>query len=230
MKLNTKINLRNYSVKGFILLIILVFGVRIIFSQVKIVSEDDSMLAEIDSLDYEKLKRQLEIDSISLIDYSAKVKLKARDLGDYMSSITDKRTDEDELEILINLALNLFKSDTCSVAVSKINVDEIKYYTIKEYLIKLKQLRGIYDKIEITWSKVAFVSNLKLGTDGRYHGVVSIEQKFKAYRDGRIVYTDVTQKNIEIILEGFKICEEGICKNHWQILLSQIGVVETRNI
>ena len=56
----------------------------------------------------------------------------------------------------------------------------------------------VYDKVTIRFYDVFFISNFKKRPDGKYEAVVSMSQKFTG--EGDRPYSDVVQKNIQIIL------------------------------
>jgi len=99
----------------------------------------------------------------------------------------------------IDLAVKLFINDEQSIAISSLNRDGIRSFPIRTYLQRLNLLK--YNKVEIQWYDVHYVSNLRKGTDGRYYGIVTVYQKFTGYSGDNIKYADVTEKNIEIVLD-----------------------------
>jgi hypothetical protein len=68
------------------------------------------------------------------------------------------------------------------IEVSSAHSNEKKHLRVRDFLEKLRNLP--YDGIIITFSHVDYVSNIRKGADGRYYGLVSFEQTFRAYRHG----------------------------------------------
>lgn len=85
-----------------------------------------------------------------------------------------------------------------------------------------------YTKVEVSWANIKYVSNLKLGDDGYYHGTVSIEQRFSGFIENQLVYTDYTQKNIAVHLKPISLESNGQSNLVWDILLGDIGVIITK--
>lgn len=125
---------------------------------------------------------------------------KARELSMYIDKLCNKSTPSSIQVEAMDLALDLFRDHERIVEVSKKNSDDLLYPTIDRYLNRLVNYN--YTKVEVTWYDVSYASDLKPGTDGRYYGTITVFQKFVGYvGDGIVAYEDVTQKNIEVILE-----------------------------
>ncbi|MEL6256524.1 MAG: hypothetical protein AAFR87_31265, partial [Bacteroidota bacterium] len=60
-----------------------------------------------------------------------------------------------------------------------------------------------------------------------WYGTVTYGQRFSGYKDGLLVYTDYTQKNINIVLKVYEPEIEGESQAIWDVLLSNISVTET---
>lgn len=164
--------------------------------------------------------------SVDLETYSNRALEKTQTLGQYFALIADKETPWQEANDAIDLAVGLFIGEEASVEVSSSNSDVKKRFPIRRYLERMKLLK--YDQIEIEWSDISYVSNLRKGVDGNYYGVVSFVQRFAGYREGKMVYTDYTRKSIEVILKGYTKFVGGTYKEEWDVFLSDIGVVNTR--
>ncbi len=151
---------------------------------------------------------------------------KARDLGTYIEIISDKDSRPSDVSEAIELAIGLFLDEYQRVQVSSLNRTEIQSFPIREYLDRIRLLS--YRKVEIEWFDVHQVSDIKLGTDGKYHGVITVYQRFKGYGDDEIVYEDVTEKNIEVILDKISKNVGGTIVNNWDVFLGDLNVIETR--
>lgn len=157
--------------------------------------------------------------------FQFKAKEKTQKFGEYIAIIGDKQSEREEQNKSIDQACGLFISDTSTVEVSNVNYEEKRKYPIRKYLNNLKLLP--YNEVVITWTEVSYMSDLKLGADGNYYGVVSFQQKFEGYEDGNVVYSDITQKNVEVILKSYQKEVDGEKKILWDVLLSNVGVEET---
>jgi hypothetical protein len=98
---------------------------------------------------------------------------------------------------------------------------------IRKYLAKLRLLK--YSKVLIEWTDISYVSNLRKAPDGNYYGVISLQQKFSGFIDNKMVYSDVTRKNIEVVLKTYKKEVEGESVELWDVFLNNIGISATRN-
>jgi hypothetical protein len=173
----------------------------------------------------------LNIDSVTLEEYSTQALYKVEELGRYLSIIANKNNDSNKKDKAIDLAIKLFISPNKTIQISRIRQDgstNVYQSTILDYLRKLKLLE--YSNVKIAWTKINYVSKLTLGQDGFYHGVISIEQEFRGFMDNAIVYQDITRKNIEIILGTKPVYLDGRRTLTWDVLLGDTYVVETRNI
>lgn len=152
---------------------------------------------------------------------------KAQDFSEYIAIIASKSTDFKKKEAAIKLALDLFIYDTVTIQISYCPTgDEPVIYSrpIDKYLRKLSMLN--YDKVTIEWVDVAIVNDLKKGTDGNYHGIISIVQRFTGVK-GELVYQDVTHKNLEVILKPYrKPNDRGEDEWRWDVYLSNVNIVE----
>lgn len=148
-------------------------------------------------------------------------------LSNYINTLCDKnKSAEDKVEA-VELAMRLFYDEDRNVSVSSKTREKVRNYKVRVYLNHLRTLP--YERVEITWYDVGYVSDLKLGTDGRYHGIVTIFQKFVGYSgDGLVAYEDVTQKNIQIIVDT-EVVRIGDWVNEKRVVkLGDISVVETK--
>ena len=138
-------------------------------------------------------------DSISREEFNSKALTVVDDLGKYINIVSDKNSHWKDVKSAIDLACDLFTSEDAEVEVSFKGRSEHTIYKIRTYLERMKLLK--YDKVDISWSDIRFVSKLRKGDDGLYYGIVSIQQRFTGYRDNRIIYKDVTEKHLEIVLK-----------------------------
>ncbi len=92
----------------------------------------------------------------------------------------------------VDQATSLF-IDGAIIEVSSVHNNEKKHLGVRDFMEKFRNLH--YERIVITFSHVDYVSNIRKGADGRYYGLVSFEQTFRGYNDGRLVYEDETKKN-----------------------------------
>lgn len=174
----------------------------------------------------EEVTRALELNETNYKEYAAKALNKAEYLGYYLDLLCDRTLDIYDKDQAIENALKLFVHDSTLVQVSSVTRDRTTAYKIKNYLKRLSLLN--YDKVELVWRDVQYVTKFRLAADGRYYGAITVEQLFRGFRDGRPIYEDVTRKDVEIVLGKFRREESGATEYAWDVLLSNIGVEETR--
>ena len=162
-------------------------------------------------------ERRQAIDSLALE--------KVRDLSKYISLIGDKGTEFSEANRVIDRAEELFM-DGSDVIVSSIYREEVNYYVVRKYLERLMRLN--YNKVDIEWYKIQYVSDLERQPDGTYVGVITVFQKFSGYdKEGNLVYQDVTKKDITVYVKRKETQIAGRLIGFWDVLLGDIRVKET---
>ena len=161
--------------------------------------------------------RKAAIDSLALE--------KVRDLSKYISIIGNKETPWSEANRVIDRTLELFMEGS-QMGVSSLTTDDVKYYGIREYLERLMALN--YDKVNIEWYNIEYISDLELQPDGKYVGVITIYQRFEASTGDQLVYKDVTKKDITVFVERKQTQISGRLIGFWDVLLGDIRVTETR--
>ncbi len=166
------------------------------------------------------------INGISKEEYKKKALDKVNHMGQYLAIISDKNADLFDKDKAMESAILLFINESATVEVSNVNTGKIRTHKIRSYLELLKDLN--YDKVTLEWSDIGYVSNFRLGPKGNYWGTVSIKQKFTGYRDGIPIYQDITEKEVEVMLKGYKKVIEGELVNKWDVLLANIGVTVTK--
>ncbi len=162
------------------------------------------------------VERKLAVDSLALE--------KVRDLSKYISIIGNKETPLSESARAIDRAKELFMEGS-QIGVSSLSRKTVKYYSIEKYLYRLASLN--YDKVNIDWFDIQYVSDLELQPDGRYVGVITVYQKFEGKTKEGLVYKDVTKKDITIYVERKQTQIAGRLIGFWDVLLGDIRVKET---
>lgn len=156
--------------------------------------------------------------------YSRKALQKTTDLGTYLAIISDRNNDIKEANKAVDLAVKLFINEDAQIEVS--GLGERQRYKVRAYLNRLKLLK--YDKIEISWTDISYVSDLKKGMDGNYYGIITLQQRFKGFMDNQLVYSDLTEKNVEVKVMSYQKETDGEKQEMWDVFLSDIGVVVTK--
>lgn len=159
--------------------------------------------------------------------FKSEAKKKTSALENYIKIISDKSEAEQVKKRAIALAIKLFVDDKQLVQVSSINTNKIKNLPIRQYLNNLMLLP--YKKIDIKWFDIAYVRDFKKGQDGKYYAVITVFQEYQGYSDeGKLIYKDITQKELEVVLDKVTKRIGDVEVKEWDVLLRSIRVVETR--
>lgn len=162
-------------------------------------------------------ERKQAVDSLALE--------KVRDLSKYIKIVGSKDTPWSEANRVIERAEELFAPDA-EIGVSSLTSNEVMYYKVRQYLERLMRLN--YDRVEIDWYKIEYVSDLQRQPDGTYVGVITIFQTFKGYdKEGRLIYQDTTKKDITVYVKRKETQIGGRLIGFWDVLLGDMRVKET---
>lgn len=156
-------------------------------------------------------------------EYQKKSLRQVDEFVQYLDIIADKTIPSDEKDKAIEQALKLFLPDA-TIQVTSANRSGSRSFPVKDYLRRLKLLP--YGSVRIEWNEVNYVSELTLAADGNYYGRISGTQTFKGYNASgkNIIYSDVTQKSVDVKLQSYSKSIEGNLKQNWEVLLGNIGV------
>lgn len=169
-----------------------------------------------DELSFE---RKQAIDSLALE--------KVRDLSKYIKIAGSKETPFSEANRVIDRAEELFMSDA-EIGVSSLSSNQITYYRVRKYFEHLMRLD--YDRVEIEWYNIEYVSDLQRQPDGTYVGVITIFQTFRGYNaEGNLEYKDTTKKSITVYVKRKETQIGGRTIGFWDVLLGNMRVKETAN-
>lgn len=162
-------------------------------------------------------ERKQAIDSLALE--------KVRDLSKYIKVIGSKDTPWSEANRVIDRAEELFAPDV-EIGVSSLAKTKVDYYKVRQYLERLMRLN--YDRVEIDWYDIQYVSDLQRQPDGTYVGVITIFQTFKGYdAEGRLAYKDTTKKDITVYVKRKQTQIGGRLIGFWDVMLGDMRVKET---
>jgi len=162
---------------------------------------------------------------VSRDDFKKKALAKIKEFQGCLFILCDKTATTVAQDNAIDQASSLFV-DGAIIEVSSVNSNEKKHLKVRDFLEKLRGLR--YERIIITFSHVDYVSNIRKGADGKYYGVVSFEQTFRAFSDGRLVYEDETKKTTEVQLIVYERNLRGSTVQQWDVMLSDVEVLGTK--
>ena len=161
-------------------------------------------------------KRKQAIDSLALE--------KVKDLSKYISIIGDKKTPFSEAGRVMDRAEELFAPGS-EMGVSSLSSEKIQYYKVREYFQRLMALN--YDKVNIKWYDIHYISDLEQQPDGKFVGVITVYQRFEGTSEDGLSYKDTTKKDITIYVEKKKTQIAGRTIEFWDVMLGDIRVAET---
>lgn len=162
--------------------------------------------------------RKKAIDSLALE--------KVRDLSKYIALVGSKSTPWSEAQRVIQRAEELFMPGS-EMGVSSIYRPEISYFKVREYFERLMRLN--YEKVNIDWYNIEYVSDLEQQPDGTFVGVITIFQRFEGFdKEKGLIYRDTTKKDITIYVKRKETQIGGRVIGFWDVLLGDIRVKETR--
>jgi len=181
--------------------------------------------------DYAKIKDTIRPVSetlpgnVSREEFRKKALEKIKEFQNCLFILCDIQSDNDELDNAVDQATSLFVEGAI-IEVSSVNSAEKKQLKVRDFLEKFRNLR--YERVVITFSHVDYVSNIRKGADGKYYGLVSFEQTFRAYREGKLIYEDETKKTTEVQLVVYERNLRGNATQQWDVMLSDVEVLGTK--
>ena len=176
------------------------------------------------SSDHEaKANVKLELTEQDLKEYKQKSLDKVEQFSNYLQLIADKSFSMNDRETAITNALKLFLPNS-TIQVSSKSRKKPTTLSLEAYLKRLKMLP--YGKVQIKWTNIEYVKELKQKADGNFYGIIVGSQKFTGYaKQGQsISYSDVTKKSVEVKIAPDSKEVDGETKINWTVLLGEIGV------
>lgn len=177
-----------------------------------------------------------------------RVKDKIEEFQFYLGQLGDKKSTSYEVKNnAYNLAVKLFIGECKTYTIHNPDTDfnetkpAVRMQTsstkrsgysrtlMTTYLNNLRN-NGRYTQIEITDADVVRVDNIyKVGD--HYECMAYFCQKYVGYRDGRVVYSDITTKKVKVYINAIVIPRpDGTTQTIWNALLGDIYVVDTQAI
>lgn len=152
---------------------------------------------------------------------------KVEELQQYIVTLGSKDEPAEKRNLAEKESLKLFYPGA-TMEISSINPDgsvRIISRPMEKYLARLKSLP--FTRVVIKYYDIAYVTDFTKGPDGKYYSTATIIQEFTGFTDDNIVYSDVTEKEIEIIIDLVE--DKFFNEKRWKIFLGDIKATETRN-
>ena len=163
-------------------------------------------------------------------EFEKKALEKTGEFTDYLKTVTAVNTTNTASKKAINLACDLFTDEEARVDVSNVNTPTRSRYKVRDYLNRLMIQSSQFDKVQLEYANVNYVSKFMKGPDGNYHGTVSFVQTFKGLKDDKVFYGDITKRTVDIIVKPYQKAVNGESLLGWEVFLGDIGVVQTKKL
>ena len=171
------------------------------------------------------------VDEINLSEqdiqlFKEQTKQKVEEFQQYIVTLGNKDEPAEKRNMAEKEAIKLFYKGSqmeISMAMPDGSVQKVNR-PMEKYLARLKSLP--FTKVIIKFYDIAYVSNFTKGPDGKYYSTATIIQEFTGFNDDKLVYTDVTKKEIEIIIDLVE--DKFFNEKRWKIFLGDIKASETK--
>jgi len=152
-------------------------------------------------------------------------KQKVEEFQQYIITIGDKGQPMELRNMAEREALKLFyKGATIEIShLDETGKSAIVARPIEKYLTRLKSMP--FTKVLIRYYDIAYISDFIKGPDGRYYSTATIIQEFTGFSADKIQYSDITKKEIEIVVD--LVDDTFFMEKRWKIFLGNIKAVET---
>jgi len=173
-----------------------------------------------------KITDEIELADEDIELFKEHTRQKVDEFQQHIVTIGDKSQPAEKRDMAEREALKLFFKDA-QMETSTVMPDgsiKITSRPMEKYLSRLKSLP--YTQVVIEFYDIAYIREFTKGPDGRYYSTATIFQKFTGFDGDNILYTDVTQKEIEIILELVE--DKFFNEKRWVIFLGNIKATETK--
>ncbi len=198
----------------------IVFGITII-SSVLMKAQDNS------EQDVAAIDEKIVISPDDIEEFKVRTKQKVEEFQQHIIIIGNKEEPTEMRNLAEREALKLFVKGAI-MEISSLKTDgtsSIVSRPIEKYLARLKALP--FTKVVIKFYDIAYVTDFVRGPDGRYYSTATIIQEFTGFNGDNLVYSDVTEKEIEIIIDLVE--DKFFNEKRWKIFLGDIRATETRS-
>jgi hypothetical protein len=174
-----------------------------------------------------KINSEISLSDADIEVFKEQTRQKVDEFTQHIVTIGNKDEPSDRRNLAEKEALKLFYAGA-TMEISSIAPDGSTRKVARpmaKYLARLKSLP--YTRVVIKFYDICYVSEFTKGPDGRYYSVATVIQEFTGFKGDNIVYTDVTKKEIEIIIDLVE--DPFFNQKSWKIFLGDIKASETRN-
>ena len=172
------------------------------------------------------IQSEISLSDADIEVFKEQTRQKVDEFTQHIVTIGDKQEPADRRNLAEREALKLFYAGATmeiSTAMPDGSVKKVARPMVK-YLARLKSLP--YTKVEIKFYDIAYVSEFTKGPDGRYYSTATVIQEFTGFSGDNIIYSDVTKKEIEIIIDLVE--DPFFNQKSWKLFLGDIKASETK--
>jgi hypothetical protein len=174
-----------------------------------------------------KITDEINLSAADIEVFKEQTKQKVEEFQQYIVTIGSKDEPAEKRNMAEREALKLFYKGAemeISTALPDGTIQKVNR-PMEKYLARLKSLP--YTKVIIKFYDIAYISEFTKGPDGKYYSTATIIQEFTGFSNDDIIYTDVTKKEVEIIVD---LVEDTFFKEkRWKIFLGDIKATETKS-
>ena len=172
-----------------------------------------------------ELLLEIDLSEQDLELFKEQTRQKVEELQQHISTMGDKAQPTDRRNLAEREASKLFYSGAQIEISSRSSSGEVSKITrdIARYFARLKALP--YTRVMIRFYEIAYISEFTRGPDGRYYSVATILQEFTGFNGDNIAYSDLTKKEVEIIIDLVE--DPFFNEKSWRIFLGDIKATET---
>lgn len=171
------------------------------------------------------------VDEINLSEqdiglFKEQTKQKVEEFQQYIVTLGSKDEPAEKRNMAEKEALKLFyKGSQMEISVIQADGSVQKVNRpMEKYLARLKSLP--FTRVVIKFYDIAYISNFTKGPNGKYYSTATIIQEFTGFKDDKLIYKDVTKKDIEIIIDLVE--DKFFNEKRWKIFLGDIKATETK--
>jgi transcriptional regulator with PAS, ATPase and Fis domain len=173
-----------------------------------------------------KIVDEINLSEADIQVFKEQTKQKVEEFQQYIVTLGSKDEPAEKRNMAEKEAIKLFFKGS-QMEISMVQADgsvQKVNRPMEKYLARLKSLP--YTKVVIKFYDIAYISNFTKGPDGKYYSTATIIQEFTGFNDDKIVYTDVTKKEVEIIIDLVE--DKFFNEKRWKIFLGDIKASETK--
>ncbi|HOW40384.1 MAG TPA: hypothetical protein PL123_07565 [Bacteroidales bacterium] len=173
-----------------------------------------------------KIVDEINLSEADIEVFKEQTKQKVDEFQQYIITLGSKDQPAEKRDMAEKEAIKLFyKGATMEISVLMADGSSQKVARpMEKYLARLKSLP--YTKVVIKFYDIAYIREFTKGPDGKYYSTATIIQEFTGFNEDNIVYTDVTKKDIEIIIDLVE--DKFFNEKRWKIFLGDIKASETK--